>query len=63
MSEIVEKIDKLRGRRVYSWVVEDIPDSSRFLHEMDYDNLMKSNIHNKTYCLVSTEATIYQSRP
>ena len=29
-----------------------------FLPEMDYDNLMKSSIHNKTYWAVATETAI-----
>ena len=40
----MEKIDQLSETDV-----DDVPEGSRFLLEMDYDNLMKSNIHNKTY--------------
>ena len=46
-------IDQLRETDI-----DDIPESSRFLLEMDYDNLMKSSIHNKTYWVVATEAAI-----
>ena len=53
MSEITEKVDKLRETDI-----DDIPGSSRFLLEMNYGNLMKSNIHNKTYWVVAAEATI-----
>ena len=35
MSKIMEKVDKLRETDV-----DDIPESSRFLLEMDYDNLI-----------------------
>jgi hypothetical protein len=38
--------------------VDDVPEGSRFLLEMDYDNLIKSNIHNKTYWVAATEAAI-----
>ena len=38
--------------------IDDIPESSRFLLEMDYGNLVKSSIHNKTYWVVATEAAI-----
>ena len=30
--------------------------------DYDYDNLMKSNIHDKTYWVVATEAVIRQSK-
>ena len=29
--------------------LDEVPEGSRFLLEMDYDNLMKSNIRDKTY--------------
>ena len=38
--------------------MDDIPESSKLLLEIDYDNLMKSSIHNKTYWVVATEAAI-----
>ena len=38
--------------------IDYIPEDSIFLLEMDYDNLMKSSIHNKTYWVVATEAAI-----
>ena len=38
--------------------MDEVPEGSRFLLEMDYDNLMKSNIHNKTYWVVAMEAAI-----
>ena len=47
------KIDQLRETDI-----DDIRESSRFLLEMNYDNLMKSSIHNKTYWVVVTEAAI-----
>ena len=49
----MEQIDKLRETDV-----DDIPESSRFLLEMDYGNLMKSNTHNKTYWVGATETAI-----
>ena len=49
----MEKIDQLGQTNV-----DEIPEGSRFLLEMDYDNLMKSNIHNKTYWVVAMEAAI-----
>ena len=49
----MEKRDKLRKRGV-----DDTPESSRFLLEMDYDNLLKCNIRNKTCWVAATEATI-----
>ena len=39
---IMEKIDQLSETNV-----DEFPEGSKFLLEMDYDNLMKSNIHNK----------------
>ena len=51
LHEIMTKIDQLGQTNV-----NEIPESSRFLLEMDYDNLMKSNIHNKTYWVVAMEA-------
>ena len=53
LHDIMVKIDQLRETDI-----NDIPESSRFLLEMDYDNLMKSNIHNKTYWVIATEAAI-----
>ena len=53
LHDIMVKIDQLRETDI-----DDIPESSRFLLEMDYDNLMKSNIHNKTYWVVATEAAV-----
>ena len=53
LHEIMEKIDQLRETDV-----DDVPEGSRFLLEMDYDNLMKSSIHDKTYWVVATEAAI-----
>ena len=53
LHDIMVKIDQLRETDI-----DDIPESSRFLLEMDYDNLMKSNIHNKMYWVVATEAAI-----
>ena len=53
LHDIMVKIDQLRETDI-----DDIPVSSRFLLEMDYDNLMKSNIHNKTYWVVATEAAV-----
>ena len=44
LEDIMEKIDQLSETDVV-----DMPEGSRFLLEMDYDNLTKSNIHNKTY--------------
>ena len=49
----MEKIDQLGQTNA-----GEIPEGSRFLLEMDYDNLMKSNIHNKTYWVVAMEAAI-----
>ena len=57
LSETMEKRDKLRERDV-----DDTPESSRFLLEMDYDNLMKSNIHNKMYWVAATKAAIKTSQ-
>ena len=42
LHEIMEKIDQLRETDV-----DDVPEGSRFLLEMDYDNLMKPSIHDK----------------
>ena len=53
MSEIMDKIDTLKETDV-----DDVPDNSRFLLEMDYNKLMQSDIHNKTYWVVATEAAI-----
>ena len=53
LHDIMEKIDQLGKTDV-----DEIPESSRFLLEMDYNNLMKSNIHNKTYWVVAMEAAI-----
>ena len=53
LSKIMVKIDTLRETEV-----DDVPESSRFLLEMDYDKLMLSDIHNKTYWVVATEAAI-----
>ena len=49
----MEKIDQLSQTNA-----DEIPEGSRFLLEMDYDNIMKSNIHNKTYWVVAMEAAI-----
>ena len=38
--------------------MDDIPEDSRFLLKMNYDRLMQSDIHNKTYWVVATEAAI-----
>ena len=38
--------------------VDDIPEDSRFLLEMDYDKLMQTGIHNKTYLVVAIAAAI-----
>ena len=51
LHEVMEKIDQLGHTNV-----DKIPEGSRFLLEMDYDNLMKSNIHNKTYWVAAMEA-------
>ena len=53
LHDIMEKIDQLRETDV-----DDVPEGSRFLLEMDYDNLMKSSIHDRTYWVVATEAAI-----
>ena len=53
LHEIMTKIDQLGQTSV-----NEIPEGSRFLLEMDYDNLMKSNIHNKTYWVVAMKAAI-----
>ena len=49
----MENIDKL-----WETEADDIPESSRFLLEMDFDKLMQSDIHNKPYWVVATEAAI-----
>ena len=49
----MERIDQLGETNV-----DEVPEGSRFLLKMDYDNLMKSNIHNKTYWVVAMEAAI-----
>ena len=49
----MERIDQLGETNV-----DEIPEGSRFLLEMDYDNLMKSNSHNKAYWVVAMEAAI-----
>ena len=52
--EVMNKIEQLGQTNV-----NEIPEgSSRFLLEMDYDNLMKSSIHNKTHWVVAMEAAI-----
>ena len=43
LHEVMRKIDQLRETNI-----DGIPESCKFLLEMDYDNLMKSSIHNKT---------------
>ena len=53
MKDIMGKIENL-----WETDVDDIPEDSRFLLEMDYDRLMQSDIHNKTYWVVATEAAI-----
>ena len=53
LSDIMAEIDKLRETEV-----DNVPESSRFLLEMDYDKLMLSDIHNKTYWVVATQAAI-----
>ena len=57
MSEIMEKIEKL-----WKTDIDDIPEGSRFLMEMNYDKLIQSDIHNKTYWVVATEAAIVAGR-
>ena len=57
ISEIIQNIDKLRKTDI-----DDVPEGSRFLLEMDYDKLIKSDIHNKTYWVVATEAAIVAGR-
>ena len=57
LSETIENRDKRREIDV-----DNIPESSRFLLEMDYDNLMKSNIHNKMYWVAATKAAIKTSQ-
>ena len=49
----MEKIDQLSETDV-----DDVSEVSRFLLEIDYDNLMKSNIHNKTYWVAAMEIAI-----
>ena len=49
----MERIDQLGETNV-----DEVPEGSRFLLKMDYDNLMKSSIHNKTYWVVAMEAAI-----
>ena len=56
--EVTRKIDQLREINI-----DDIPESSRFLLEMDCDNLMKSSIHNKTNLLGGSHRGSYQGRP
>ena len=53
MKDIMGKIENL-----WDTDVDDIPEDSRFLLEIDYDSLMQSGIHNKTYWVVATEAVI-----
>ena len=57
MSEIMEKIENL-----WETDIDDIAEGSRFLLEIDYDNLMQSDIHNKTYWVVASEAEIVAGR-
>ena len=45
-----------------SEVIDDTPEGSRILLEMDYDKLIQSDIHNKTYWMVVTEAAIVAGR-
>ena len=49
----MDKIETLRETEV-----DNVPESSRFLLEMDYESLMHSDIHSKTYWVVATEAAI-----
>ena len=51
--DIMESIDQLGETNV-----DEVPEGSIFLLEVDYDNLMKSNIHNKTYWVVAMETAI-----
>ena len=53
MKDIMGRIENL-----WETNVDDIPEDSRFLLEMNYDSLMQSDIHNKTYWVVTTEAAI-----
>ena len=53
LSDIMDKIETLRET-----AVDNIPEGSRFLLEMDYESLMHSDIHSKTYWVVATEAAI-----
>ena len=53
MKDIMREIENL-----WDTDVDDIPEDSRFLLEMDYDSVVQSDIHNKTYWVVATEAAI-----
>ena len=53
LSDIMDKIETLRET-----AVDSVPEGSRFLLEMDYESLMHSDIHSKTYWMVATEAAI-----
>ena len=57
LHDIMEKIDELSEINV-----DNVQEGSRFLLEMDYDNLMKSDIHNKTYWVRSCYGGSNQGR-
>ena len=47
------KIEKLRKT-----AIDDIPEDSRLLLEIDCKKLMQSDIHNKTYWVIATKAAL-----
>ena len=53
LNDVMTKIDELRET-----AADSVPKGSEFLLEMDYERLMNSDIHSKTYWVVATEAAI-----
>ena len=54
-----EKSERMgKNENLWETDADDIPEGSRFLLEMDYDKLLQSNFHDKTYWVVATEAAI-----
>jgi hypothetical protein len=53
MKGVMIKIETLLGTRP-----NEIPKESQFLLDFDHGKLTRSNIHNKTYCVLSTEVSI-----
>ena len=53
MNDIMGNIEQLWETNIY-----EVPKDSRFLLELKFDQLIQSDIHNKTHWMVATEAAI-----